>query len=197
MIERCFGAQRVAERRPLLVAHHSDDLRAKGASELDGGDATSPGRSEDRQPVTGCETAASDEPDPPREVRNPESGRLGVGEAIGDDEHGVRRREALFGERAAAFRERRHAHDLHADREVDSIADGGERVGTAAHEHVRQSDSRCGHAHSDLARPRLRAIEVNLVQHINRLSGVLHLPGAHQEVSPNTVQWFTTPCLDR
>src|SRR5262249_40539558 len=98
MIERCLGSQRTAERRPLLVAHHGDDPRAEGASELDGGDAASTGRSEDGQPVAGCETAASNESDPPREGRNPKPGRLGRGEAVGDDERGVRRREALFGE---------------------------------------------------------------------------------------------------
>src|SRR5262249_6850835 len=60
MIDRCLGSQGAAERRPLLVADDGYDPRAKGVSELDGGDAASTSRSEDGQPVAGCQTAASD-----------------------------------------------------------------------------------------------------------------------------------------
>ncbi len=164
--------------------------------ELHRRDATAPGRAEHGQRVARGQPAAIDEPGPRGEVRDPESGGLGVGETGGNEESGVGADEALLRERTVSHPERGDAHDVVADRQVDPLSErgddagrllsrderqrGSERVRAAAHEHIGQSDARRGHADADLTGPGLGRFELDFVQHVDRLAHALYLPRTHQ-----------------
>ena len=122
VVDRRLGTEVAAERGPLLVAHDGDDAGAERAAELDRGDPAPAARTEHGQPVALDQAAPVDEPDPAGEVRDPEPGRLGVGEPLRNGERTVRRRQALLGERPVAADERRDAHDAVTHREADALA---------------------------------------------------------------------------
>ena len=104
VVDRRVGTELAAERGALVVAHDRDHAGAERAAELDRGDPAAAGGTEHGQPVALGELTPVDEADPPGEVRDPEPGRLGVGEAVGNGERAVGRRQALLGERAVARR---------------------------------------------------------------------------------------------
>ena len=116
-----------------------------------------PDGAEHGQPVARGDLAAVDEADPPGEVRDPEAGRLGIGEAVGNRKGGVRGDQAFLGEGAAPLPEHGDAHDPGADGDVDTLAHRGhgaggllargegegrgERIRPATHEDIGQPDA--------------------------------------------------------
>ena len=197
VVDRRLGTELAAERGALVVADDRDHPGAERAARA------GPRRSRSRRPRRARPASRLrrgvpvDETDPPGEVRDPEPGRLGIGETVGHGERTGGRGQALLGERAVAPDERGHAHDPVADREPDALPHRGDRaggllprgegqrrrqrVGPPAHEHVGQTETRRGHPDPHLTGPGLGRLALDQVQHLGRLARALHLPRAHQQ----------------
>ena len=74
-----------------------------------------------------------------------------------------------------------------------------ERIGAAAHEHIRQADRRRLDADAQFTRPRCGRIHLDTTQYLARFPVLVHLPGSHHRPPPTTsrgriaVPWGRVP----
>ena len=173
------------------------DAGAERVPELHRGDAAPARGPEHDQLVAGRDPAAVDEPDPAGEVRDPEAGGLGGGEAVGHCERAVGRtaRHSSANEPLPPMNDVTHMMWSPSAQPLDTLAQRGdhpgrlltrgererrrEGVGAPAHEHVGEPEAGGGHPDAHLAGTRLRRLALDQVEHLGRLAGRLHLPRPH------------------